>query len=299
VKGRASAIVAGLVFGGAVATAAAQAPTQTPAAQAPTAVQALQDPQPARFEPAQTDAKESRYQVGVMERVIESAVEHGATIMRDRLQAALPAQLLLPESARVRGFRLDGYGLFFDVEVPPVSGTLDASLLWSLRTLDQNDLGLDSALKALKTYVDSANDPNLQQAFKRIELQVTPGPGVSMANVSTGARKAAGSAASVPSVSEKRPTIDPILNDPQEAYHKEVNDAVIDAMLEHSGPLAIAPDEWLTIAERGIQDTARLAPADTDSHTVLIRVNGATLKAFRMGQITKEEALTRIEVRVF
>ena len=275
-KGTASAIVAALMCSAAAAAGAAQT----------TAAQADQQ-------------KESRYQIGVMERVIESAVEHGATIMRDRLQAALSAQLLMPDNARVRGFKLDGYGVFFDVEVPPVAGTLDASLMWSLRTLDQNDLGLQSALKALKTYVDSANDPNLQQALKRVELQVAPENTVPrVADVSTGARTAAGSAASIPAAAAA-PAPDPVLSDPQEAYHKEVNDAVIDVMLEHSGSLAIGPDQWLTIAERGIQEPARLAVADNDSHTIIIRASGATLKAFRTGQITRDEALKRIEVRVF
>jgi hypothetical protein len=279
VKGTASAIMAGLMFGAAAAPVAAQTISAAQAA---------------------IEQKEQRYQVGVMERVIESAVEHGATIMRDRLQAALPAQLLMPENARVRGFRLDGYGVFFDVEVPPVAGTMDAAMLWSLRTLDQNDLGLSSALKALKAYVDSANDPSLQQAFKRVELQVTPDVALPHTTaVSTGAGAATGSAASVAAGAEAQTPSDPVLSDPQEAYHKEVNDAVIDVMLEHSGPLAIGPDEWLTIAERGIQETPRLTAADNDSHTVLIRVNGATLKAFRSGQITKEEAVKRIEVRVF
>ncbi len=281
-KATASAIVAGLMCGAVAAPAAAQTMTVAQAV---------------------ADQKQSRYQVGVMERIIESAVEHGATIMRDRLQAALPAQLaqlLPPESARVRGFRLEGYGLFFDVEVPPVTGTLDASLLLSLRTLDQNDLGLQSALKALKAHVDSANDPNLQQAFKRVELQVTPdGALPRLADVSTGARTATGSVAAISSASEAQASPDTLLSDSQEAYHKEVSDAVIDAMLEHSGALSIGPDEWLTIAERGIQETPQLAAADNDSHTILIRVNGATLKAFRSGQITKEEALKRIEVRVF
>jgi hypothetical protein len=278
VKGTAAAIMAGLMCGAPAAPAAAQTITAAQAA---------------------IEQKEARYQIGVMERVIESAVEHGATIMRDRLQAALPAALLLPENARVRGFRLDGYGMFFDVEVPPVSGTMDASLLWSLRTLDQNDLGLNSALKALKAYVESANDPNLQQAFKRVELQVAPdGPLPRPASVSTGAGAAAGSAASAAAGAGPQTPVDSVLNDP-EAYHKEVNDAVIAAILEHSGPLGIGPDEWLTIAERGIQETPKLTVADNDSHTILIRVNGATLKAFRAGQITKEEALKRIEVRVF
>ena len=49
--------------------------------------------------------KESRYQIGQIERVLEGAVEHGATVIRDRLQALMPADMLLSENARARGFR--------------------------------------------------------------------------------------------------------------------------------------------------------------------------------------------------
>src|SRR5262245_11245562 len=80
--------------------------------------------------------KESRYQIGQIERLLEGAVEHGATVIRDRLLAIMPADMLLAENARARGFRLDGYGVFFDVEVPNLEGTVP----WSFRTLDQNDL---------------------------------------------------------------------------------------------------------------------------------------------------------------
>src|SRR3954463_5067090 len=124
---------------------------------------------PARSE---ADQKRARYQIGQMERVLEGAVEHGAAMMRDRLQALIPpaqAQLLIQENAHVRGFRLEGYGVFFDVIVP----SLDGSLTWSLRTLDQNDLGLQSALTVLKTRINPA-DIDMQQALKRIELQMGP-----------------------------------------------------------------------------------------------------------------------------
>ena len=41
---------------------------------------------------------------------------------------------------------------------PGLTGcTVDGSLLWSMQTLDQNDLGLQSALNALKSYIESAN----------------------------------------------------------------------------------------------------------------------------------------------
>src|SRR5438552_18534881 len=109
-----------------------------------------------------------------MERVLEGAVEHGATVTRDRLKSVLPPgdTLMSGENARARGFRLDGYGVFFDVLVPPFY--TETTLTWSLRTLDQNDLGLDSALKELRSHIQQSGDANLQQALKRVELQMGP-----------------------------------------------------------------------------------------------------------------------------
>src|SRR4029077_20673492 len=142
-------------------------------------------------------AAEQRYQIGQMERVLEGAVEHGLTITRDRVQALAqgPADLLVRGDPHAAGFRLEGYGLFFDVVVP----SFETTLTWSLRTLDQNDLGLESALRTLQSHVKTDGDPDLQQALKRLELQV--GPAV-LARTSVqddrGARAATGSPASAP-----------------------------------------------------------------------------------------------------
>lgn len=279
-KGKSLSVIAALLVGAAARPALAQ--TQAPA-------------------PLTAEQKQWRYQVSVMERVLEGAVEHGAAVTRDRLQAVLPAQMLLADNARVRGFRLAGYGMFFDVEVPPLDGTIDGTLLWSLRTLDQNDLGLQSALNALKTYVESANDPTLQQALKRVELQVAPATATTMAAdpYAAAPRVATGAAASVAASAEPEPAADPILKDPMQAYHTEIMTAIMDAMLEHSGPLDIGPDEWLTVAVRGNDNRPRLSPADNDSRTFLARISGTALRSFRAGQIAKEEALKRIEVRIF
>ncbi|PYR24420.1 MAG: hypothetical protein DMF92_22715, partial [Acidobacteria bacterium] len=65
------------------------------------------------------------------------------------------------------------------------------------------------------------------------------------------------------------------------------------------GPLAIGPEERLTIAARRNEDRARLAPADSDAQTIVIRAVGADLAAFRAGRISREDAIKRIEVRVF
>jgi len=242
-------------------------------------------------------AADQRYQIGQMERVLEGAVEHGVTVTRDRVQALaqMPAEMLVSDNAHARGFRLEGYGVFFDVVVP----SFQTTLTWTLRTLDQNDLGLDSALRALQTYVKTSGDPNLEQALKRIELQVNPAV-LARSNVVDvrDARTATGSAAVV---SADKPAIadDPVLTDPNEAYRAEVIQALKDAMLAHSGSLAIGPTEWLTIAAKGNDERPRLAPADSDARTRIIRLRGSDLADFLAGRITRDEALQRIEVRVF
>jgi hypothetical protein len=253
---------------------------------------------PAAAQPAAARAAtEQRYQIGQMERVLEGAVEHGVTVTRDRVQALaqVPADLLVSDNAHARGFRLEGYGVFFDVVVP----SFDATLTWSLRTLDQNDLGLDSALRTLQSHIKTSGDPNLEQALKRLELQVNPAvlARISMPDVA-GARNVTGSAASAPG-DKPASTDDPILTDPNEAYRTEVIQALKDAMLAHSGSLGIGPNEWLTIAAKGNDDRPRLAPADSDARTRIIRLRGSDLAEFLAGKITREEALQRIEVRVF
>src|SRR3954454_25296361 len=176
-------------------------------------------------------AAEQRYQIGQMERVLEGAVEHGLTSTRDRVQALaqVPADLLVSENAHARGFRLEGYGVFFDVVVP----SFETTLTWSLRTLDQNDLGLDSALRTLQTHVKGEGDPDLEQALKRLELQVTPAVlARTSVKVAPGDRNATGSAASA-----NDSTCGSELPDPNEAYRTEVLQALKDAMLAYSSSL--------------------------------------------------------------
>jgi hypothetical protein len=235
--------------------------------------------------------RESRYQIGQMERVLEGAVEHGATIIRDRLQAVVPADMLLTENARVRGFRLEGYGIFFDVQVPSLEGTL----LWAVQTLDQNDLTLDNALKTMRSFAATTNDTGLQQAIKRIELQVAPvGARTSILSPSDGRN-----GASTPATAPKIVRDDPILKNPAEAYRAAIREALVDAMLEHTRGLGVGPNELLTVAARRSEDRPRLAPADQDAQTVLISVRGSDLTAFLGGQLSREEAMKRVVIRVF
>jgi hypothetical protein len=259
------------------------------------------------MKPGPADQTEARFRISQMERLLEGAVEHGAKLIHQRLQAIVPAEMLVGENARARGFRLDGYGVFFDVEVP----TMQASILASLRTLDQNDLGLDTAFRTLKDYVDRARDTNVQQALRRIELQLAPiNAALGLSPQALPNQRPAGPASTVadqrtssdPTLKDpiKDPILkDPILKDPNEAYRSEVQQQIMDTMLD-SAQIAIGPDEWLTVgARRRDNDRPVFAPADTDAGTMVIRIRGRDLAALRAGRLSRDEALKTMDVRVF
>ena len=250
------------------------------------------------------EQRQLRYQIGVMERVLEEAVEHGGNLTRDRLQALVPPDMLVSEGARVRGFRIENYGMFFDVEVPTL--LYQGTLPWMFRTLDQNDLGLASALETLRAVVQKTGDTNLEQALKRVELQVTPvaaagSSGVSAGNMPPperpGTRLFTGSAAA--STPRAAAATVPSLDDLEEAYRAEVRNVLMDAMLDYSRGLSLEAGEWLHIAARRRSDDPRLAPTDTDARTVMIRVRAADLTQFLAGQISREDARKRMDVKVF
>lgn len=295
----------GILLGVLLPAAAQSPPVGQPA---PSSVQA----------PRAAPDRQQRYRIATMERVLEGAVEHGAAITRERLQAYLPADMLLNENARVRGFRLDGYGVFFDVSVPSLEGTLP----WSFRVLDQNNLGLENAVSTLRSFIESSspNDVDVQQAFRRLVMQAAPGspllsggrdglasgpngPVIASSPAPQNALQSAVSVAQGPvertPPQAARPAADSILDNPLEAYRLEVRDALMDAMLDHSRSLNLTAEEWLTVAARGHDERPRLAPMDNDAQTVVIRVRGADLNAYLGGQTSREDARRRMDVRVF
>jgi hypothetical protein len=269
------------------------------AAQAPRGADPRQDP------------VKARYNIFTMEGVLERAVEHGADQLRRQVRRIMPDMLLLSGAAEARGFRLEGYGVFFDVEVP----ALRESVAWSIRTMiDESGVALTDALRQLKAFVQSQSiqdaraRQSLEQALKRIELVVGPmqpsPPAVAGANppgsvTALAVEQPAG--APPPAAPPPAAPVDAtLLEDPSQAYEREVKDALIDAMLDYSGPLGIGADEWLTIAARDNEHRDRFAPGDPfDTMTIVLRIKGSDLAAFRENRITREEARKSVHVREF
>jgi hypothetical protein len=106
--------------------------------------------------------------------------------------------------------------------------------------------------------------------------------------------------APTPPAVQLTPADEALLMNPSEVYEKEVVDALIDAMFVHSHALGVAPDEWLTVAARDNEHRDRLMANDAyDLMTIVVRIKGSDLAAFRADRITREEARKRVEVREF
>jgi hypothetical protein len=257
----------------------------------------------------------ARYQLAIMEDVLERAVQQGARMMGRQLQGAMPQMLLLGGDARARGFRLDGYGIFFDVDVP----AMRQSVVWSWRMLDLTNTGAAGAIEALKAHLKTVSDPaqrrDLDQLIRQLELQVAPSSGVAAsvrAENRGGREEQATVVATLPKpqpgapapaggapVVAHAPRIDVSEEDPGDAYTTAVKDALIDAMLRYSQSLSIGQDEWLVVAARDRGESGMGADDPFDVTTIQLRIKGADLLALHAGRLTPDEARKRVEVREY
>jgi hypothetical protein len=255
----------------------------------------------------QAELIRARQQIFMMEGVLERAVQVGVNNLRRRVSAVMPDDALLQGGApQVRGFRLEGYGVFFDVEVP----ALRQSLAWSIRTMNETSNALARDFAAMRAFVRAIPDPRVQAEFertlRRVQQQVGPpaqvptlaanaSPGSTVSAQSVGAPIAPPTVEAIPG-----PDVDPaLLNNPSDAYTEEVKAAVIDAMIENSGSLVLGENEWLTVAARDNAPTAPFISGDPDVVTLVLRVKGSDLSAFREGRLTLEEVRSRVQIGEF
>jgi hypothetical protein len=215
----------------------------------------------------------ARQRISTMEGVLERAVSNGAENLLRQVRTVMPDAPMLSGAPKVRGFRLDGYGVFFDVEVP----ALRLPMTWPLRYVLQDDTAaVNAALNELRQIV-AQQLPRERDRFellaRRLELR-----------------------ASIPQPAPR--TGNPMVTAPDEAYTKAVREALIDAMIENSGPIPLGPDEWLTVAARDNVPRDPLIPGDTAGlNTLTFKLKGSVLAEFRAGRMSLEDTRARVEVR--
>jgi hypothetical protein len=267
-----------------------------------TAVQA--QPAPAPVPSAAARAANLRHQIYLMEGALARAVNFGAASLNQEIRAVMPDMMVLAGESTARGFHLDGYGVFFDVEVP----VLRQSMMWSLRTmLDQDQQGATEALTDLRRFVASSSGPeraSAEAALRRLEAQIRP---FGMARRDNGPAIMAAGAGTTPgpeAAPAERPKVNPqLLNDPNKAYTDAVVKALIDAMIDYSLPMvsSMQGGEYLTVAARDNERRDLLAPPNPyeEVSTFMLRIRGNDLAEYRAGKIDRDEARKRVQVQEF
>jgi hypothetical protein len=255
----------------------------------------------------------ARYQLAIMADILERAVQQGASLMTRQLQGGMPQMFLINGDARARGFRLEGFGIFFDVDVP----AMRQSVVWSWRTLDLTGGGAAGAIEELKAHLKTVDDPaerrSLDQAIRQLELQLGPAAAVSdsIRGGNAPGREGQAKVVAVPRSQGAAPAVAgtaqvvadapraAVGQDPGEAYTIAVRDALLDAMLRHSQSLELGPDEWLVVAARDRGEPGIGADDPFEVTTIQLRIKGADLQAFHAGRLTREEARKRVEVKEY
>lgn len=252
--------------------------------------------------PRQNEAEQirARQRISTMEGVLERAVMSGADNLVRQVDRVMPDAAMLSGAPKVRGFRLDGYGVFFDVEVP----ALRLSFAWTVRSIQSAPRVATAALNQLKVVqaemTDRADRERIAQIIQQLELALGSTAQAPRARPRTDGVSAAALAPPTPVVSAAAavPSAAAPPENPNEVWTQEVKAALIDAMLEYGGSLAIGDDQWLTVAARDNVPNDPLIPGDSvDFSTVVFRIKGSDLAALHSRRLTVDEARRRVDIR--
>jgi hypothetical protein len=259
--------------------------------------------------PAGQQGGSRRDDVKIMEVVLTNAVKNGADTLARQMQIQEPGSIIVTGTARARGFALDGYGVFFIVDVP----MMKQSVVWSNQVLLR-----EQRRDFLRQYIANTPDspsrryaeqmlrsldgpPGMpQQGFRGTPSQVAaqqPGGSAAPASAATTQQPAPPGMASAQNVPDPLAGA-PSLRDPNELYTEAVKAALISAMIRYSGQLGIGPDEWVTVAAQDSEGP--LTPGQLyDASTIVLRVKGSDVAAFLAGKLTAEEVAKKVEIREF
>ncbi|MEO8075399.1 MAG: hypothetical protein ABI818_03660 [Acidobacteriota bacterium] len=211
--------------------------------------------------PVTPEQQRRQDEITVLEGTLTSSVSLAATKVAKEVQSSTPNAMLFTGRAQSKGFLLEGFGVFFSVEIP----ALDLNVMLASENIEKNakshrGLGAGNNLPTVNMLQEPGSREERSETTRMIDSVVAADPG--------------------------------------QKYRDAVKLALIDSMLDHSKNLELAPDEWLTIAARGSE--AGLLPNEIfQLSTVILRVKGSDLADYLGGRLTKAEARRKVEVRQF
>ncbi len=233
----------------------------------------------------------SRMQMNIMEGILQNAVEEVQGRALEALQraAGMPAMFTLDSNSRARAFRLPGYGVFFDVDLPPIPRSVE----WSFRVLDTGAV-LVGDINQLQEQIDRMKDPRTKQDLLTIVTRM-------QARLDAASNPSAGSAGQLPDngTGPNKPRLVDTRTgqqaDPFRSYVDELKRTLEQVMIEYGPTIQIGADDWLHVAAREM--SPKLMPGNPTEATIDLRVKGSTLAALKAGQLTADQVMQRIEVK--
>ncbi|MCE2539256.1 MAG: hypothetical protein J4G16_02390 [Acidobacteria bacterium] len=229
------------------------------------------------------DADPLTAQIQVLEHVLSRAVALSARGVEQQMPPWTPGLMLFAGPAQVRGFRLAGYGVFFDVECP----VLRQSVLWSLEMMDADLRRIRGALQELR--LSGALPPVLRELEPNAGRRVAFTPGGAAAPADRPGLAAPGDAPA-PGGGNAPEAAAPDLHT---VYQEALREMLVDALLGYGGRLGALLDgnDWLTVVAR---DTRGLPGRDTT-----VRVRAGDVAALHAGGLTLDEVRARVDVSSF
>jgi hypothetical protein len=240
-------------------------------------------------------------EVKVLEGVFVQAMNQGAADLVHQMQVIDPGSVAnaMISQAHARGISLEGYGVFFDVDVP----LMNMSLIVTQRQALVADLRakIDEATR-LRAH---ATSPDVQQQLDaRVQMltsilfniapQVAPAAESRVTAVTNNLEQPrAGSV--IAATTDVAPVAPLETRNADQMYSDAIKTALMNAMVNHSSALMLGDDESLTVAARDNGPTIPGAIADRSG--VILTIKGSDLAAFRANKLSRDEVVKKIEIK--
>jgi hypothetical protein len=239
-----------------------------------------------------------------MEGILAGAVSQGASDLARQVQQTDPSAVVSINQARARGIALDGYGVFFDVDVPLMNLSLliaERQML-ALQITDQISKDRHVQARPTTTPEDRAHlDAEIQFLTRQLDYLPHPlvanppsAPAPAATPVAEGAQPPAPGSV-VAQTFDVQQVAAPDTRSPDEMYTDAIKKTLIDAMVNHSSALMLADDEWLTVAARD-RGGPTMPGVIEDRSGIILRIKGSDLAAFKANRLSHDEVVKKVEI---
>jgi hypothetical protein len=223
-----------------------------------------------------------RTELKIFEAVLQAAVRNGGDAFARQQAQFLAGLQLTAADPQAHGFAPpNAGGILFFVSVPAIRPLYEALVQWpqsaSRLPVQQTSGGTRAGDRLSGSVATSIPRPDPMSESPILRTEPAPEPAADDGRCATRVR---------PPAEYPNPNFD---------YAVAVCDALVDALLDSSGPLRIKDQEWLWIAAANGEPDNVLN--SNTGYTTYLSIKGEDLLAYRQGRISKEEARRRVDLQ--